>query len=315
MLPELGDPAEWGTGLSPEGARAALELELELIRAGRTDARGGPRRVLIWCAGNVFTAALRWVHRFTELGCAVTLKAPSRRPGPCLAIARAYGARCEVLPHAQAFHLLERAEALLAFGTDAAMAELESRFAGPKSLHGHRLSVALCDEHSDPRALALDLALHDGAGCLSPTVVFAPEPEVLARSLARELSRLAVELPRGPLAPAEGPLWRRRTGLARVTGSCLEGPDWAVCVLPRERFAPLALPRLVTVHPGLPTGLVEGLALSTLAAPVSVLSCHEDLWRGRLGFARGCLIGDMQRPACDDSWEGVDVISKLLEDP
>ncbi len=312
MFPELSDPAGWETGLSPEGARAALSVELELLRAGRTDPRGRPRRILIWCAGNVFTAPLRWVHRFTELGCEVTLKAPSRGPRPCLEIAGAYGARCEVLPHAQAFHLLDRADALLAFGTDEAMAELDRRFAGPKSLHGHRLSVALWHEQAQVSALAMDVALHDGAGCLSPTVVFAEAPGALAPLLARELAELAERTPRGPLAPAEGPLWRRRTGLARVTGTCLEGPDWAVCVLPRGRFAPLALPRLVTIHPGLPRGLVEGLALSTLAAAPALQ--REDEWPARLGFTRSCDIGQMQRPACDDSWEGVDVVARLLED-
>lgn len=298
-------PEDWHTGLSPEGARAALELEQELIRAGRRDRRGRPKRVLIWCAGNVFTAALRWVHRFTELGCEVTLKAPSRRPLPTQHIARAYGARCEVLPHREAFHLLEAAEALLAFGTDEAMAELDRRFQGPRCLFGHRQSVALWHPGADSRGLAMDLALHDGAGCLSPTMVFAPDPLACAEALAPELERLSSELPRGPLAPAEGPLWRRWTGLARVTGRCLEGSEYAVCVLPRERLAPLALPRLVSVYPGSPEGL--GLELSCLGGLV-----HEATWKA-WGFRSHRHLGSMQAPPCDDTWEGVDVVAELLE--
>ena len=299
----LGDPATWNTGLSEEGAREALRVELECISTATTRS-GSARRVAIWCAQNVFTAPLRWVDRITRLGCEVVLKAPSRRPEATRAIAEAYGVRCV---EGHDLTLLEQVDALLAFGADAAMSTLESAFAGPKALFGHRVSFAVVEDISNAtaRALAEDAALYDGAGCRSPAAIFClGDAERLAMRVAQALRELAISMPRGEVDPAVGPEWRRRCGLGRVRGRCWSGNEWAVPLLPLEFLAPAPLPRMLPVH-AIATlddlAILEGLPLGACATDVEPV-----------GFHTLCAPGQLQRPVDNGSWEGVDVVGRLL---
>ncbi|MCP4809079.1 MAG: hypothetical protein GY884_27400 [Proteobacteria bacterium] len=298
-LDRLTDPATWGTGLSDEGARRALAAEVACIEAA-DDRRVADRKVLIWCAGNVFTAPLRWVHRFPD----AVLKAPSSRPGPALAIGQAFGCSVEVLPHAEAFHLLDEADAVLGFGSDQAMDELASRLTVPHSLHGHRVSVAVVEDISNDNArkVAMDAVLHDGQGCRSPACVFVlGDAERFSMRLAQALRELAHEVPRGDIDPALGPQIRHRLGLGRVYGRTWNGSEWGVPMLPVEHADPVALPRVVTVHPATRAAIED--TLSTW--PISAVSSDVELDRPTVS------LGQLQSPPDDGTWEGVDILERL----
>jgi len=318
------DAAGWSTGLSAEGARAAQSAAVEAIldAEGVLGVPGGvpPRRLVIWCAGNVFTAALEWTALFASLGTEVVLKASVRCPAPVAAMAEdfaALGARAHVLPHAAAFHLLDGADAVLGFGSDEAMAALQSRLSPlqRRSLHGHRVSFAVVDGASESldavaAGLAMDAALYDGRGCMSPAAVFClGDTGALVDALAPAMADAARALPRGEVDPAIGPRWRTRCGLARVTGRCLEGDGWAVAAMPAAHAEAGPLPRMLTVHPLRSLDELAPLTALPLSSCATNLTDREPLIA--LGFERACRPGQLQRPRFGRPHDGVDVLTTL----
>ncbi|MCB9760394.1 MAG: hypothetical protein H6739_11200 [Alphaproteobacteria bacterium] len=322
------DPTGWGTGLSPEGAWLALGAACLEVLQGELDPRAllpphptrrrmPPKTLVIWCAANVFTAPLEWVAQFLVLGSRVVLKAPTGAEAPLRALVEAFeGLPVELVeaPHQQAWGLLAQADAVLAFGSDRAMTELAGRIppTTARSLHGHRASVAVVQGHDAAlaEALALDAALHDGAGCMSPAAVFClGDAGALAENLADAMAHMQRRVPRGAVHPSIGPAWRRRTGLARILGDCLEGDGWAVPLLPDYRAEPATLPRMLPVHP-IETlddlEVLRGWPLSTCATDLDALRSIASL-----GFCRICAPGTMQRPPLGRPHDGVDVINAL----
>lgn len=320
------DPKDWDTGLSPAGmalgvahaTRPLLDGDL-----GWPEDLVPPKRLVIWCAGNVFTAPLEWAATFAAAGSEVVLKAPSGRPAPVAALAwclRAQGlpVTAHAPPHERAWTLLEGADAVLGFGSDSAMLALNAHL-GPhvrRALFGHRVSAAVVAGVRDVGRLVEDAVLYDGRGCKSPVAVFAlAEAEEVAEILAAGLATAAEQVPRGALEPAWGPRWRRRTGLSRVLARCLEGPDWAVPILPPEWFEPEPLPRMLPVHP------VEDLdAVSQVLAGLPLGSCgtnldaaDAELLQRRLGFPVLSQLGAMHATALDGWHEDTDIRATLGE--
>ncbi len=129
------DASSWDTGLSPEGANLAQCLAAAQINNG--DFRtlpNPPKRLLIWCSANVFTAPLEWVAQFAAMGSEVVLKAPSDCPQPVLAMAEAFsdlGVTAHKVDLEEAFTLLPSCDAVLGFGSDVSMTNLETHI-GPK---------------------------------------------------------------------------------------------------------------------------------------------------------------------------------------
>lgn len=309
------DPTAWHTGLSARGAQRAWQESIDALDRGQHDLGEIPRcqnpgRLWIWCAANVFTAPLPWLVLAKMAQIPVVLKAPSARPDSVAALAEVFGAGL-VTSSAEGLQRLGTQDRVLGFGGDAAMAELASSL--PKSvrrsLHGHRVSFAVI-HHPTPeiaRALALDAALYDGQGCMSPAAVFClRDAQALAAGLASELDRLSEQMPRGPLAPHLGPLWRERVGLGRILGEVYEGADWAVPTLPASRAQALVLPRMLPVHPIRDVAELAPLAelpLSTLGTDGPPLD---------LPFTRVTKPGAMQRPALSTVHEGVDLVRRLM---
>jgi hypothetical protein len=305
----LGDPASWGTGLSAQGARVALTEEVDRICQGLRAGPQSDRRVLIWCANNVFTAPMRWAAQLQAAGCAVELKASQRNPAPVRALGQALGIPVHVLDHAHALALLGRFDAVLAFGSETALSALPPHAPARRSLHGHRVSFAVVqgDDATTAHALAWDACLYDGAGCMSPAAVFClGDAQRLAANLADAMAHMAERMPRGRVSPDIGPSWRQRTGLARILGSSWEGADWAVPLLPLERSQAVVLPRMVPVHAVRNVDALAGLE----DLPLSTCATDLDPWA--LPFTRWCAPGDMQRPPMGPVHEGVDVIQRLL---
>ena len=315
------DPSLWNTGLSPKGALLAQRIASELILTGSVPIFEPPPHTVIWCAANVFTAPLEWVVQLTANGGKVTLKAPSKAPESAEAIANAFsslGVAVHISPISESWGLLSGADAVIGFGGTASMASLSAHI-GPhiaNSLHGHRVSFAVVDtDVTDPKivadALALDLILYDGRGCMSPVAIFTlgSQVERFADELSEALQAAERQVPRGGLAPREGAEWRRKTGLARILGRCIEGDHWAVTILPIDYFEPHTQPRLACLYkvesPEAILRAINGLPLSTCGTNLSGQSLRA------AGFSRICPLGKMQTPPLNRLHDGTDVLKEI----
>ena len=313
------DPSGWNTGLSTKGAILAQRISADLIIAGKIPRFEPPPHTVIWCAANVFTAPLEWVVQLTANGGRVTLKAPSRAPESAEAIAAAFssqGVAVQTSPISSSWDLLNEADAVIGFGGTASMSSLSARINPDiaSSLHGHMVSIAAVDtDKADikiaTKSLALDLTLYDGRGCMSPVAIFALGTQVdrFADELGESLRLAEKVTPRGELAAMEGAEWRRKTGIARIMGRCIEGNNWAVSILPVDYFEPNNQPRLASIYKvETPEAILEtiaGLPLSTCGTNLAYQSLDG------AGFSRVCPLGEMQTPPLNRLHDGADVLN------
>jgi len=207
-----------------------------------------------------------------------------------------------------------RAAVVVASGTDETVTALAGRLGARLIANGERTSVAAVSREGlgrdEPLAerLALDIALHDQRGCLSPRAVYveadgAPSPMAFAERLAAALEHVARELPPGPATVEERAAQQLLASEAEwEAGSrVLAGAGGLVVYDPRVAFRPIAGRRAIRVHPVatlaalpvvLPKRRVEcvGLATSGPEAAALVPGLRS------LGVARLCPIGRMQQP-------------------
>ncbi len=223
--------------------------------------------------------------------------------------------------------LLE-ADCVVAYGDDATVASLAARTAAPRRFvaHGHRLSVAALGPEAtrgdalrrNAGALALDVALWDQLGCLSPIAVYVVGDEAAAERVAEELARAlaaaALRWPRGHVDVASASRFAHERDEARLraaSGSSValrEGPESVWCVVreadARPRSAPLH--RFVRVHPVADTPALSA-ALGPLRRHLAAVAIagfgtqQMALARGlvALGASRVCAPGAMQAPPFD----------------
>jgi hypothetical protein len=174
-------------------------------------------------------------------------------------------------------------EALVAYGSDRAIADLRriapSIFVG----HGHRLSVAAIQLGSGSirelaRAAARDVALYDQQGCLSPQAIFTlggdREAAVdLLEALGHALADLAEKLPRGRVSEAEHLAirryrdeaeWRAIRGEGVRIRQDARGTEWTVVLDPEPRLRANPLFRTIVVHP-----LASAADLAPVLAPLA----------------------------------------------
>ena len=165
--------------------------------------------------------------------------------------------------------------------------------------------------------------MFDTRGCMAPAVLFTDaDPQPIAASMAEQLEMMQKALPRGTVDAALGPEWRRRMALGRARGTVHGGEDWAVVVLPPAHFTPLALPRMLTIHP-----VADAAALREVLRPwrpwLSSLSTDDYQWAGgndamievQSWFPRICYPGTMQTPRFPRRHDGIDMLSTILVQP
>lgn len=299
LTPDLPD-------LSPAGARFALDAALDAWDdLPRHVDRPVPAHTVVVPASTVFTAPLEWAAVLLARGGKVTIKAPR-----ALEAWFAQVARSTDLPLVSTVDraVLMSADRVVLMGSDATLAGLQTGLGERLLGFGHRFSVAWWEDPAHAEDLALDLALYDGRGCMSPVAVFSPIPDAAAR-LADAMAALEVRLPRGRLTPAEGASVRERTALARVLGRATVGPAWAVLELPVERFTPAGLPRVATVHTAsFPAFLA---AIEPFAPSLSVLGTDRPTGL----TVRECALGRMQLPPLDRLHDGVDWLRAIEHPP
>lgn len=167
-----------------------------------------------------------------------------------------------------AMSALVKADCVVATGSDETIRALAARVVPPRRFvgYGHRASVAAIgpealvgDALSEvAHGLALDVALWDQLGCLSPVSVFVMGAgQALAEALAEALARLSRQLPRGRVDAAAGVAIahaRAEAELRSAAGHAVtlhgrDGDEFSVVLEEDARTRPAPLHRFVRVHP------------------------------------------------------------------
>lgn len=217
---------------------------------------------------------------------------------------------------------LERAGAVLAYGSDASLAEIRRRVPPGVTFlgHGHKVGFAVVAREAataeTARLLALDVAMYDQQGCVSPHVAYVEEggalpPEAFAQACGEALAELEARMPRSPLTRAEALALRSARDEAEFTAEAVFGsPEnlaWTVVHHGRPAFLPSPLNRMLR------TFAVSDLAqVPAAVAPLAGL-LQTVAWAGpperldplaaelgRLGASRVCPVGRVQEP--DPRW-------------
>jgi hypothetical protein len=308
--------------LDPAAMTALVEDELG-AGAARGPAPDGPALVAHVVASNVPALALPAIAHACLAGAAVLVKSgrDDRLSAPAFqralaAVDPALGATVvpAYWPGGDPAHdaVLRRADVVVVTGGEAAVAAFAGRSLRAVVTHGPRFGVALvgrealADAGRVADAIALDVALHDQRGCLSPHVIYVETggplaPRAFAEGLAAALDAVAARLPPGPLDVAE----RARARLAAAEADwlpdalVLAGAGGCVVYAPTAPAAPTPGRRTVRVHPLarlvdapplLPDGAVEcvGVAGVDPAPLVAALRAR--------GVSRVCPVGRMQCP-------------------
>ena len=356
------------TGFSPENVRAGLDLALaplsgDALHALVTRELGGVASLegsagtlvrgfetcAVLLAGALPTPTLVALVAPLVLGSGVLAKTSLHDPvtagwlarslgevdpglGACLAVAPFRG------DDVACTEALLEADCVVASGSDETIARLRPRVLPPRRFvaRGHRVSVAALGPeavHGEPLAsraagLALDVALWDQLGCLSPVSVFAAGDRAaadrVAETLVEALERAERRLPRGRLAPGAAAAVAREREEAEFRAAAgrdvrlLAGASWTVV---REEDAsprPAPLHRFVRVVPV--AGCAELLdALRPLGPHLAGVALagfgseSGDVARslGALGASRLCAPGRMQAPPLAWHQDGQGVLQPL----
>jgi len=221
------------------------------------------------------------------------------------------------------------ADCVVATGSDETIAGVAARVrAGTRLVtYGHRLSVAAVGGAAlaDPevaRALALDVALWDQLGCLSPVAVYcvAPDAEPFAEALAAALGEIEGRLPRGAVATDAAAALRRerdeaemrRAGGADVSVRGDASLRWTVVRESDPTWRPAPLHRFVRVH-----AVASSAELRRAIAPLSRhlaavgLAGVEPSALAASGASRLCAPGRMQTPPLDWHHDGQPLLLPL----
>jgi hypothetical protein len=187
--------------------------------------------------------------------------------------------------------------------------------------HGHRLSVAVLGAGASAGdalahaadALALDVALWDQQGCLSPVALYVlgtgRVPAGLLDALADAFERTAARLPRGRLDAAAAARLAHERDIAELRAAAdpavalRSGPGFTLVAEPDARFRGSPLHRFLRIHPVAgPEALLA--ALAGLAPHLAAVGCAglgplaarlaPEL--AGLGASRVCPLGSLQAP-------------------
>jgi len=229
---------------------------------------------------------------------------------------------------------------VVATGSDVTLAQVAAFVKPPQRLvgYGHRLSIAVLGEGASSgaalddaaRGLALDVALWDQQGCLSPVAVYVEDPDSgavgrVAEALARALDRIEERLPRGSVPRQAAAEIARERDEARMRAAAprpvavhaSKGTQWTVVREDDARLRPAPLHRFVRVHP-VATRAELRAALRPLSPHLAAVAiagfgsgdAQRELARqlAMLGASRLCVPGQMQSPPLGWHHDGQSVL-------
>ena len=334
-----------------EGLRVGLEswtgerfLELvanELGPLDRLDGNSGHmvsgfELTSVFLAGSIPMPSLLASIAPLALRSPVMAKAASRDPLTPFVVAESVAAHDDLLgscidvvefPGTDASHTdaLLSADCVVATGADATVAAIGARVHPPRRFvpYGHRLSVAALGPatlhgaslRESAECLALDVALWDQLGCLSPVTAYVvgnSESDEFAEALAEALGKIEAELPRGELDKASAALIALERSDAEMRGAAgahvavYAGEEMRFTVIREDTAAVRPAPgyRFVRVLPVRDAAdLLDSLSpLGPHLAAVGMAGFGSDsvpLARrlGGVGASRICSLGAMQTPA------------------
>jgi acyl-CoA reductase-like NAD-dependent aldehyde dehydrogenase len=208
-----------------------------------------------------------------------------------------------------------QAGAVLAYGSDETVAAIRRQVApGVRFLgHGHKISFALVARDfasmETARHLALDVAMYDQQGCVSPHMAFVERggelsPQGFALACAEALAVLEGEMPRARLSQGEALALRSARDEAEFTADHFIGSPgdlaWAVAYYEAPAFLPSPLNRLLRTY-----GVDDLAEVAGVVAPyrgylqtVALAGDRGDVVEAlsRLGVSRVCPVGRAQQP-------------------
>ncbi len=223
------------------------------------------------------------------------------------------------------------ADCVVAMGSDATLQRVAEHVQPPQRLvsYGHRLSLAIVgpELRSDSaladaaQRIALDTAMWDQQGCLSPAAVYVVGSDKRARdaaaAIAAALERAEQRWPRGRIdtqsaAAIRGE--RANAEMRRAAGNGGEGIElhasadtrWSVILEPESRWRPTPLQRFLRVYAVTGTPVVDALetALRPIASHLAAVALEgfadetpviSQMLAG-LGASRVCRLGALQAP-------------------
>lgn len=234
---------------------------------------------------------------------------------------------------------LEGADAVIAYGSEKTMRDLQGRVRSRFLGHGHRVSLGVigrevlvgADEVAEQSAY--DVSLFDQQGCLSPHCFYVEEggavsPKEFAELLGSAMAKWAERLPPGSLTRGEAAAIRKFRAAyeaQRIAQKDIalflhpRGLDWTVIFDPDPTFTLSCLHRTVVVKPVPDLSEVGGPLRSwrpyLQAAGVAVAPERTRMLANALGQAgvnRICPIGKMQAPPLTWYQDGRFLLRDLL---
>jgi len=296
------------TGLSEAGIELGIRHCLEVAPAAEDVARllestpWAPRAHVL-LSSNVFVAALRAIAIGVAASEQVLVRASRRDP----ALAEALHALCPELFQLTASLAPAPSDHVWCYGSDETLAEVRRSLpVGVRlHLHGSGFGAVVVEPRAwtnrDARAVALDTALFDRRGCLSPQLICVhgelDDARGVAESLAHALGALERELPCGPLSSTERAQARRSRDAATYAFEVFDaGSGWVSC------GTELVLPPAGRVLHVLPTS-DAARCLSRWAERITCIATNQPELTANLRAvfrgARACAVGEMQRPPLD----------------
>jgi hypothetical protein len=314
--------------LSTRGIQAAMSASLSACDAealAHVQSLGGTAypRVTLALASTVATAAIEWCAVLLARGSALTLKVSTSDHGVCPLLvhyAQEHGLPLSMTTDRAA---LEDTDLVIAMGSDETIETIRDRLHAQTAFlgFGHRFSIAWVPREvaTDPTTwmqIAIDLALHDSRGCMSPLAIFTDAEQQQVMPFAQHAMREAeTAIPRGKIAPIEGAQIRGRGSLAQVTGLLASGENWSVHILPIGYFDPQVLPRSMGIYTCAHRGEVLE-ALRPYADALSIVSIPDEepteSWL-ELGAERTCAFGEMQSPPLVRLHNGIDWLQATMK--
>lgn len=212
----------------------------------------------------------------------------------------------------------QKSDLIVVYGSDETIEKVRGKMppATRAIYHGHKLSLGIVAREMLHPALAeqaaIDIALYDQRGCLSPHLYYVEEggaasPIEFAQWLAQSLYVVSYQLPKGPTSPDEAAKIQQLRGALPLKGGRVfpspKGLDWTVLYDPDPGFSVSPLARTIWVKPveeltRIPLYLEPirpylqgiGIAVPTDRQPQIVPTL------ARMGATRICPIGRMQKP-------------------